>query len=470
MTQLLKKNIESLFPQFSVNEILRQNVYKKTIFLRRGNKNYVLRLFNLEGINKDRVISIIKILNKVSRKNNPHIVKFFEASHDTDNTYLGVISEYIECQYQCPLEEKEILIILIQLCSALSLFHPKRPHGKILLSNLFCIDKNAVLGEMNILFYLHPEEYLDIYLLAPEFAKSKIYDCKSDIWMLGFLIYQFMFKEAPFKANNINVLHKQILKGLKFTYNPQYSLNMNNLLRIMLCYDPDLRPTIESIKSFAQTALVSQEKIDIFKLLPKYKLEQIVLHKKREERKPQQIDNQIYLNEDMQKYPSFRPSKVLKSFKKILSPSPSPQHIVVNLTEKNESSINNQTQPSQNHISYLEQIDSKKNLSTTGKNSHQSQKLINQSQGISLSYQQSQRNTLYPVQLPKVLQFQFSKIKFRHEKSPQKELDESIQEQPIAKYAQLPSKINPIPIKKSPPKMLFHQYQDTVLRSFSQRQ
>ncbi|CAK73330.1 unnamed protein product (macronuclear) [Paramecium tetraurelia] len=470
MTQLLKKNIESLFPQFSVLEILRQNVYKKTILLKRGNKNYVLRLFNLEGINKERVISIIKILNKLSRKNNPHIVKFYEASHDIDNTYLGVISEYIECQYQCPLEEKDILIILIQLCSALSLFHPKRPHGKILLSNLFCFGKNAVLGEMNILFYLHPEEYLDIYLLAPEFAKSKTYDCKSDIWMLGFLIYQFMFKEAPFKANNINVLHKQILKGLKFTYNPQYSLNMNNLLRIMLCYDPDLRPTLESIRSFAQTALASSEKIDIFKLLPKYKLEQIALHKKREDKKPQQIDNQIYLNEDTSKYPSFRPSKVLKTFKKILSPSPSPKHIVLNLIEKNESLINNQTQPSQNHFSQLEQFDSKKNLSTTGKNSNQSQKLINQSQGISISNQQSQRNSLYPVQLPKVLQFQFSKIKFRHEMTPKKELDESIQEQPMAKYAQLPQKINNIPLKKSPPKMLFHQYQDTVLRSFSQRQ
>lgn len=91
--------------------------------------------------------------------------------------------------------------------------------------------------------------------------------------MLGFLVYQFMFKEAPFKANNINVLHKQILKGIKFTYNPQYSLNMNNLLRLMLCYDPDLRPNIDSIRGFAEQALMSLEKIDIMKLLPKYKLD-----------------------------------------------------------------------------------------------------------------------------------------------------------------------------------------------------
>lgn len=32
---------------------------------------------------------VIKILSKISQKNNPHIVKFFEASHDADNTYLG---------------------------------------------------------------------------------------------------------------------------------------------------------------------------------------------------------------------------------------------------------------------------------------------------------------------------------------------------------------------------------------------
>jgi NIMA (never in mitosis gene a)-related kinase len=48
---------------------------------------------------------------------------------------------------------------------------------------------------------------------------------------------------------------------------------MNNLLRLMLCYDPDLRPNIESIRGFAEQALLSLEKIDIMKLLPKYKLD-----------------------------------------------------------------------------------------------------------------------------------------------------------------------------------------------------
>jgi NIMA (never in mitosis gene a)-related kinase len=66
MTQLLKRNIENLYPSFTVGEILRQNVYKKTIIIKRNNRSYILRLFNLEFINKEKVTSIIKILNKLS--------------------------------------------------------------------------------------------------------------------------------------------------------------------------------------------------------------------------------------------------------------------------------------------------------------------------------------------------------------------------------------------------------------------
>ena len=54
-----------------------------------------------------------------------------------------------------------------------------------------------------------------------------------------------MFKDPLIIANNVDVLHKKILKGIHITYNPNYSLNLNNLLRLMLGYDPELRPNIE---------------------------------------------------------------------------------------------------------------------------------------------------------------------------------------------------------------------------------
>ncbi|CAD8057101.1 unnamed protein product [Paramecium primaurelia] len=463
----LKKNIENLYPQFTFVEVLRYNKFKKTIILRRVNKLYILRLYCLEGVNKDKVLSLIQFINKLSKTCNPHIVKFYEASHDADNTYLGVISQYIDTQYQCPLNEQEILNILIQVCSAIELFHPKHPHGKISLSNLFYSQTTTMLGDMNILYYLHQDNYQDIYLLAPEFIKQKIYDCKSDIWMLGILIYQLMFKEQPFKANNINVLHKQILKGIKFIYHPQYTLNLNNLLRILLCYDSELRPTISSIRTFAEQALISSEKFDIFQILPKYKVDQIILQKKKKEIKRNKKDVQIYLNDQTFKYPSFKPSKVLKSDKKIQQTNPSPQR-QLEYSNNNDSSLDIQQQfPT---LQIEQQIESKKNLSFTEKYSQSSKKKLNQSQS-SQKQQQINQESLYPVQLPKVLQYSFSKIKFRHELNSTKQHNETdYQDELPNNFVQYQDKYFESKIRRSPPKMLFHQYGESAQRSFSQRQ
>ncbi|CAD8063226.1 unnamed protein product [Paramecium sonneborni] len=464
MMKSLKKNIENLYPQFTMVEVLRHNKYKKTIILKRVNKPYILRLYSLEGINRDKVTSLIQLINKLSKTCNPHLVKFYEASHDADNTYLGVINQFIDTQYQCPLNEQEILNILIQVCSAIELFHPKHPHGKISLSNLFCSQKTTILGDMNILYYLHQENYQDIYLLAPEFVKQKIYDCKSDIWMLGVLVYQLMFKEQPFKANNINVLHKQISKGIKFIYHPQYSLNLNNLLRILLCYDPELRPSLNSIKIFAEKALISSEKFDIFQILPKYKVDQVTLQKKKKEIKHIIKDNQIYLNEQTFKYPSFKPSKILKSDKKIQLTNPSPQRI-----GDNSNNYDSFLDVYQFHTEQLEQIESQKNLSFIEKYSQSSKKQLNQSQS-SQKQQQTNQNSLNPVQLPKVLQYSFCKIKFGHELSPTKQQNETdYLDEYTNKFIQFSDKSLEYKIRRSPPKMLFHQYIDSAQRSFSQR-
>ncbi|CAD8102735.1 unnamed protein product [Paramecium primaurelia] len=87
---------------------------------------------------------------------------------------------------------------------------------------------------MNILFYLHQQNYTDTYLLAPEFIRTQTYNYKSDIWMIGYMLYQMMFKDPLKVANNVDLLQKKILKGIHLTYNSNQSLNLNNLLKLML--------------------------------------------------------------------------------------------------------------------------------------------------------------------------------------------------------------------------------------------
>ncbi|CAD8109028.1 unnamed protein product [Paramecium sonneborni] len=313
------KSIEQLFPQFQVVNIVRQNTYKKSVIVKRNGYQYMLRIFSLEGIPKEKVQSIIKILNKLSNYKNPHIVKFYEASFDHDMTYLGIVSEYLDKQYTYPLKESDIWNIIQELSIALQQFHPKRVHAKLQLSNLFLSKGRTILGEMNILYYLHKQSYQDIYLLAPEFIKSQIYDYKSDIWMVGYMLYQMMFKDPPIIANNVDILHKKILKGIQLTYNPNYSLNLNNLLRLMMCYDPELRPNVEQIQYFCQQSQISNEEININKILPKFKVDKVELHKKRTEKKQEPIQNIIYLNEDQFKQPYFPPSKIIKQKRLLLS-------------------------------------------------------------------------------------------------------------------------------------------------------
>ncbi|CAD8188443.1 unnamed protein product [Paramecium pentaurelia] len=313
------KSVEQLFPQFQVINILRQNTYKKSVIVKRSGYNYMLRIFNLEGIPKERVQSIIKILNKLSNHKNPHIVKFYEASFDHDMTYLGIVSEYLDKQYEYPLKEVDIWNIIQELSFGLQQFHPKRVHGKLQLSNLFQSKGKTILGEMNVLYYLHKQNYQDIYLLAPEFIKSQIYDHKSDIWMAGYMLYQMMFKDPPIIANNVDILHKKILKGIQLTYNPNYSLNLNNLLRLMMCYDAELRPNVEQIQYFCQQAQISNEEININRILPKFKVDKVILHKKRTEKKQEPIQNIVYLNEDQFKQPYFPPSKIIKQKRLYLS-------------------------------------------------------------------------------------------------------------------------------------------------------
>ncbi|CAK69587.1 unnamed protein product (macronuclear) [Paramecium tetraurelia] len=320
------KSVEQLFPQFEVVNILKQNQYKKSFKVKRSGYYYMLRIFALDGIPKERVQSIIKILSKLSNQKNPYIVKFYEASLDQDMTYLGIVSDYLDKQYDYPMQERAIWKVIQDISQALQLFHPKRVHGKLQLSNLFQSQTNSILGEMNILFYLHKQNYTDSYLLAPEFIRTQTYDYKADIWMMGYMLYQMMFKDPLLVANNVDALQKKVLKGIHITYNPNYSLNLNNLLKLMLCYDPELRPNIEQISNYCQQAQGSQEEINLNRILPKFKTDKLVLYKKRIEKRYKPIQNIVYLSQDHYKQPYFPPSKVKKQnqqskSKQLTSPS-----------------------------------------------------------------------------------------------------------------------------------------------------
>lgn len=79
--------------------------------------------------------------------------------------------------------------------------------------------------------------------IAPEILKDKGYSFNVDLWSAGVVLFAMLYGTVPFKANNMEELHKLIIKG-KYTLKDDISIEARNLLRGLLEVNPEKRLTI----------------------------------------------------------------------------------------------------------------------------------------------------------------------------------------------------------------------------------
>ena len=83
--------------------------------------------------------------------------------------------------------------------------------------------------------------------IAPEIIRDKGYTgFKADIWSAGVVLYAMLYGTVPFKANNMQDLHKLILKA-KYNLKDEISETAKDLLRSMLEPDVGKRFTIAQV-------------------------------------------------------------------------------------------------------------------------------------------------------------------------------------------------------------------------------
>jgi serine/threonine protein kinase len=79
--------------------------------------------------------------------------------------------------------------------------------------------------------------------MAPEILMNKNYTKKVDMWSIGIITYQLLFKILPFRARNEKELLNNIInhKGIKIPEGYKISETLNDLLKNLLQVDPNTR-------------------------------------------------------------------------------------------------------------------------------------------------------------------------------------------------------------------------------------
>jgi len=234
------------------------------VISQKTNKLYAMKQIKLMNNNQQEYSEVEREIKLIENLDHPHVINYFSSFRENGDLYI--VTEYINggCLYDLmkeyvqkgkKIEEKKIWILLIQSLSGLLYLHENKKiiHRDIKPDNLL-LDKN---GDLKIsdfgLSAINSEEADEnvrfhgtvagaIQFMAPEVAEGKLYDFKSDLYMLGLTFFLLMTSRLP---------EKKIEKGgilLPVKYDDVkvpdcYSEELKKFINNLLAYNPDERPS-----------------------------------------------------------------------------------------------------------------------------------------------------------------------------------------------------------------------------------
>ena len=212
---------------------------------------------NLSDKEKENALNEVRILASITH---PNIISYKEAFIDEPSECLCIVMEYADAgdafQLMCSLRnenkwftEDEIWRIFIQTARGLQQLHDMRiMHRDLKSANIFLFNDGSVkLGDLNVSKVMNKGwEYTQTgtpYYASPEVWKDQPYNSKSDIWSLGWVMYELICQRPPFDANSMDELYKAVVKG-KFDPIPvTYSASLDKVISSLIKISPSKRPT-----------------------------------------------------------------------------------------------------------------------------------------------------------------------------------------------------------------------------------
>ena len=228
-----------------------------------GNEKYIIRQINLEYIDDKEKKELFFQESVLKNLDFPNIIKHKEVLVSRKPIKaLNIITEFldgddlaqkIEAQKEKHFPESQILDYFIQICLALQFLHNKKIFNYGLSIKNICLTKSGIVklcDSINCKGFKETWNTYDFlckgfYDISPEEMKGRPHDAKSDIWLLGELLYQLLTFKMPFNTDTKSLsFHKN------YNYYPLpkiYSEGIKDILKKCLIVEPEKRPTIKDI-------------------------------------------------------------------------------------------------------------------------------------------------------------------------------------------------------------------------------
>ena len=228
-----------------------------------SNKYYVIKQISLLGLKEEEKNEYKVEASLLSSIKSNYVVKYYDSFEEKN--YLNIIMEYCDggdlYQYleekkktKHLLPENQIWELFIKMIIGLSAIHKKKILHRDLKSQNIFLTKNleVKIGDLGVAKKLNQTNFAKTfigtpYYLSPEICAEKPYNDKSDIWAIGCILYELCTYKRPFNAKSQGALILKILNNTPEKINSVYSLELQNMINILLNKDYLHRPGCNDI-------------------------------------------------------------------------------------------------------------------------------------------------------------------------------------------------------------------------------
>ena len=234
-----------------------------------------VKLKNLKEKEKNNSLNEIRILASIK---SPFVISYKEAFITDEDKTLNLVMEYADGgdlyqkiklfkKKKLFFEEKDVWKIFIQITRGLKSLHELNIlHRDFKSANIFLFEDGAAkIGDLNVSKILNKSlghtQTGTPYYASPEVWNNSPYDCKSDIWSLGCILYEMLTLNPPFHADDFDGLYKKVIAGKYNKINSRYSEDMNEILTLLFKINPKERPNCDEILKLD----IIKKRIEFFK-------------------------------------------------------------------------------------------------------------------------------------------------------------------------------------------------------------